>query len=59
MNRPPTLPESLRRLGVEEVKERLELANLSLAGGAFESVDLENCCSCKIPRDPDLDVPED
>lgn len=53
---PRRTPESLRRLGIEEVKERLELSTLTPAASSFESSDLEQCCCCKlndpIPDDP-------
>lgn len=56
MQDPHRIPESLRRLGIEEVKERLELSTLSPAAGAFDSPDLDKCCCCKINDDP---IPDD
>ncbi len=55
------LPENLRRLGIEDVKERLELSTLTPAAGAFESPDVDTCCCCKVndPQAPDQPVPGD
>ncbi|MEZ4386282.1 MAG: hypothetical protein R3D98_01640 [Candidatus Krumholzibacteriia bacterium] len=43
--------DHLRRLGIEDVKERLELSTLSPAASAFESPDIDTCCCCKV-NDP-------
>lgn len=53
-----TPPENLRRLGIEEVKERLELSSLAPTAGALESPDIDTCCCCKIndPISPDDDT---
>lgn len=60
MQRNHDLSDSFRRLGIEEVKERLELAILSPAGGMFESPDLNDCCCCKNEHpDPEDSPPEE
>ncbi len=53
MNRshPRPLPDTLTSLGVEELKERLEISPL-LTVGDIQEPHLDNCCSCKIPEDP-------
>ena len=45
------LPDTLHSLGIEELKERLEISPL-LPGGPIQGPHLDNCCSCKIPEDP-------
>jgi hypothetical protein len=57
MHAPRPHEDSLRRLGIEEVKERLELSNLALGAGELQNPDIETCCCCKI-NDP-LPDPED
>ncbi len=52
-------PEHLRRLGIEDVKERLELSTLSPAAGAFANPAIDTCCCCKINDPLDPDVPDD
>ena len=50
-------PDPLRRLGIEEVKERLELSNLALGAGELHAPDIDTCCCCKI-NEPEP-TPED
>jgi hypothetical protein len=57
MHAPCPQNDSLRRLGIEEVKERLELSSLALGGGELQSPDIDTCCCCKI-NEPEPD-PED
>ena len=52
------LPDTLTCLGIEELRERLEISPL-LADPNIQGQDLENCCSCKIPNDPAPDSPGD
>jgi len=59
MQEPRRTLESLRRLGIEEVKERLELSTLSPAASTFDSPDLDKCCCCKINPDPIPDNPHE
>jgi len=59
MSRPDRrpLPESLESLGIEELKERLEVSPL-LGAGEVHGQDIETCCSCKMPP-PRPDAPDD
>ncbi len=56
---PAELDASLRRLGIQELQERLEFAPLLIDGGTDggaggeQPVDHTYCCVCKI-GDPDL-----
>jgi hypothetical protein len=56
----PSVDETLARLGVEELEERLEMSPL-LAGGDLQEADRltgGHCCTCKItPNPPEPDDP--
>ncbi len=53
----PHHTDDLRRLGIEDVRERLELSSLMPNAGTLESPDIDTCCCCKIndPIRPDND----
>lgn len=64
MSKPRPSDQSLRRLGIEEVKERLELSHLALGASELQSPDIDTCCCCKIndplsPSDDSLDNLDD
>lgn len=52
------LENSLARLGIKELEERMEISPLLADTGApgTEPNAIDNCCSCKIP-DPGEDLP--
>lgn len=52
-NRRPSVEETLARLSVEELEERLEVSPL-LAGGDVQDVSRTegHCCTCKVNPDP-------
>jgi len=58
MNEIRPLPENLRSLGIEELKERLELSTLAPVVGEFHTAQIDDCCCCKIgPDNPDNPPP--
>ena len=61
-NSPHSLADTLESLGIEDLKERLEISPL-LAGAGSEGVHAdapETCCCCKIlPEPEDAPPPED
>lgn len=48
----PSVEETLARLGIEEVEERLEVSPI-FGGGEVQEANLDghtfNCCNCKTP----------
>jgi hypothetical protein len=54
----PDVEQTLTRLGIEEIEERLEVSPLLLAAGGGDDIGRQewNCCACKIP-DPREEVP--
>jgi len=54
MNHRP-LSQSLARLSIEEIKERLEMSPL-LGIDDTHGQDIDTCCSCKMP--PPIDSPD-
>jgi hypothetical protein len=55
----PDLEASLRRLGVRELEERMEISPL-LAGAGIEDTAVEApviCCTCKMPPPENLPYP--
>ena len=51
------LTDTLENLGIEELKERLEISPLLVGTGSdgTESPDMRDCCTCKTR--PDLEDP--
>lgn len=54
------LAATLESLGIEELKERLEVSPLLVGtgGDGTESPDMDNCCTCKILPSPNDDMGE-
>ncbi len=44
--------DKLQSLGIEEVRERLELSNLTPIADQLQTPDIDKCCCCKINPDP-------
>ena len=55
--RNPSVEETLAKLGIEELRERMEVSPLLATDGLHQDPGTEGsnwmCCSCKLPPDPD------